>query len=69
MPPSGNRMTMRAALVEFLGRDAAAPELVAEDLMELISALTDAAGRRGNVEPAQLVERIGGAVRGYLSVL
>ncbi|MYN27742.1 TetR/AcrR family transcriptional regulator [Duganella levis] len=69
MPPSGNRMTMRAALVEFLGRDAAAPELVAEDLMELISALTDAAGRRGNVEPALLVERIGGAVRGYLSVL
>lgn len=73
MPPSGNRQTMRAALVEFLGRDqaggSAAPELVAEDLMELISALTDAAGRRGSVEPVQLVERISGAVCGYLQSL
>lgn len=64
---------MRAALVEFLGHDeavgSAALELVAEDLMELISALTDAAGRRTSVDPAQLVERISGAVRGYLQSL
>jgi len=68
LPPSGNRQTMRAALVEFLSRYES-PELVAEDLMELISALTDAAGRRGGVDPAQLVERISGAVRGYLESL
>jgi AcrR family transcriptional regulator len=69
MPPSGNRMTMRAALVEFLHGDAPEPGPVAEDLMELIRALTDAAGRRSEVDPPQLVNRIGGAVRGYLQSL
>lgn len=73
MPASGSGATMLAALAGFVCDgfpDAMlAPELAASDLMALISALTDAAGRRGNVDAAQLVTRIEAAVLGYLGVL
>lgn len=73
MPASGNGAAMHAALAGFLRGgypDAMlAPELAASDLMALISALTDAAGRRGHVDAHQLVVRIEAAVLGYLSVL
>lgn len=70
MPVSGNGAAMHAALTGFIrgGYPGAilAPELAASDLMAIISALTDAAGRRGNAEPAPLVARIEAAVLGYL---
>ena len=70
MPVSGNGAAMHAALAGFVrgGYPEAmlAPELAASDLMAIISALTDAAGRRGNAEPAPLVARIEAAVLGYL---
>jgi hypothetical protein len=37
--------------------------------MAIISALTDAAGRRGSTDAAQLVARIEAAVLGYLGAL
>lgn len=71
MPSSGNAIAMRGALVDFLGAGtgALAPELAASELMAIVSALTDAAGRRGAVEPEALADRIEGAVRGYLQTL
>lgn len=77
MPASGNGIAMRAALVEFLrggagagaGVGVPAPEPAADDLMALVSALTDAAGRRGGVQAAPLVARIEAAVLGYLGAL
>lgn len=71
MPPSTNGASMRAALVDFLRgtTGAVAPETAADDLMAIVSALTDAAGRRGNVQAAPLAARIDAAVRGYLSVV
>jgi AcrR family transcriptional regulator len=70
LPASGNGAAMHAALVAFLHRRSgtAPAEGSASDLMALISSLTDAAGHRGNVEPAPLVARIEAAVLGYLSV-
>lgn len=73
MPASGNGIAMHGALAEFVcgfvdaGR--VSGEMAASDLMALISALTDAAGRRGGVQPAQLVPRIEAAVLGYLGAL
>jgi hypothetical protein len=73
MPASGNGRAMHAALVGFLSAGTTggmlSPEPVAADLMALVSALTDAAGRRGNVREGPLVQRIEAAVLGYLSVL
>lgn len=73
MPASGNGAVMHAALAGFLRcgyPDAMlAPALAASDLMAMISALTDAAGRRGHVDPVQLGTRIEAAVLGYLGVL
>jgi AcrR family transcriptional regulator len=73
MPASAQGVTLHAALLAFL-RDAypaaaLAPALAASELMAMISALTDAAGRAGEVQPALLVARIEGAVRGYLAAL
>jgi len=69
MPVSGNGAAMHTALTGFIrgGYPGAmlAAELAASDLMAMISALTDAAGRRGNAEPAPLVARIEAAVLGY----
>ncbi|MRW87983.1 TetR family transcriptional regulator [Pseudoduganella sp. FT26W] len=66
MPSSGNATAMRVALASFLSAATLAPQLAASELMAIVSALTDAAGRRGAVEPAALADRIEGAVRGYL---
>lgn len=73
MPASGNGAAMHAALAGFVRGGYAdamlAPELAASDLMAMISALTDAAGRRGHADPAPLVARIEAAVLGYLDAL
>ena len=73
MPASGNGAAMHAALAGFVRggypNGMLAPALAASDLMAIISALTDAAGRRGDVYPAQLVARIEAAVLGYLDAL
>jgi AcrR family transcriptional regulator len=74
MPASGNGRAMHAALADFLKAGAAhfsadvvmAPDLAAADLMAIVSALTDAAGRRGGVDPVPLAARIEAAVLGYL---
>jgi AcrR family transcriptional regulator len=76
MPASGNGMAMHAALANFLKNGAAivsadvllTPDLAAADLMAIISALTDAAGRRGGVDPLALRTRIEAAVFGYLGL-
>jgi AcrR family transcriptional regulator len=71
MPASGQGAAMWAALVEFVGGVCPAvllaPELAAAELMTMISSLTDAAGRRGDVQATPLVARIEGAVLGYLT--
>lgn len=73
MPASGNGAAMQAALAGFVHdghlNAMLAPELAASELMAIISALTDAAGRRGHAEPAQLGGRIEAAVLGYLGAL
>lgn len=73
MPASGNALAMQAALAGFLRGQAVntalTPEHAASDLMGMISTLTDAAGRRGTVDPVTLSARIEAAVLGYLSVL
>lgn len=73
MPASGNGAALHAALAGFVHggypKCMLAPAQAASDLMAIISALTDAAGRRGDVHPAQLVARIEAAVLGYLDVL
>ena len=70
MPVPGNGAAMHAALTGFMrgGYSGAmlAPEPGASDLMAIIISLTDAAGRRGNAEPAPLAARIEAAVLGYL---
>lgn len=73
MPASGNGAAMHAALAGFV-RDGhlnamLAPELAASELMAIISALTDAAGRRGQVDPIPLVARIETVVLAYLATL
>lgn len=73
MPASSSGLAMHAALAGFLHTGAAntalTPEHAASDLMGIISTLTDAAGRRGKVDPVTLAARIEAAVLGYLSVL
>lgn len=73
MPASGNGAAMHAALSGFV-RDGhvnamLAPELAASELMAIISALTDAAGRRGQVDPIALAARIEAVVLAYLGTL
>lgn len=73
MPGSSNAAAMHAALVDFLshgsGPRSLPPELVASEVMVMIRALTDAAGRKGATHPSQLADRIEGAVIGYLGVI
>ena len=73
MPASGNGAAMHAALSGFVrgGHVNAmlAPELAASELMAIISALTDAAGRRGQVDPLALAVRIEAVVLAYLGTL
>ena len=70
---SSNVLAMQAALVAFVGRvtvpGTLAPGLIASELMAMISAMTDTAGRRGSADPAPLVNRIEAALRGYLGAL
>jgi AcrR family transcriptional regulator len=73
MPASGNGAAMHAALAGFVDgsypNGMLEPALAASELMAIISALTDAAGRRGSTDAAQLVARIEAAVLGYLAAL
>jgi AcrR family transcriptional regulator len=70
LPQSGNVAASHAALAAFLGgwreMHVLQPALAASDVMALISALTDSAGRRGTMDPARLANSIEGAVLGYL---
>jgi len=70
LPRSGNVTALHAALVDFLhtwtGTRVLQPEVAAADLMALMSALTDSAGRRGTMDPTALANSIEGAVLGYL---
>ena len=72
LPRSGNAASMHAALAAFLGgwtgQGDAAAGAAASDVMAVISALTDVAGRRGNMPAAQLAAGIEGAVLGYLGL-
>ncbi|NHZ43953.1 TetR/AcrR family transcriptional regulator [Massilia aquatica] len=73
MPGTAHAAAMHAALAGFLatypGLDPARAGRTATDLMALISALTDAAGRIETVVSAALAGPIEGAVLGYLSAL
>ena len=70
MPGSGNAAAMHAALAGFLADYADSgppgPESAASDVMAIISALTDVAGRKGTMDAARLTDGIEGAVIGYL---
>ncbi len=72
IPASSNAAVARAGIVAFLrkshGMSIAQTQTAAPDVIEIIKALTDAAGRREEVDAASLAERIEGAVAGYLSV-
>jgi AcrR family transcriptional regulator len=72
MPASSNAAIARAGIIAFLlksyGLTVAENETAAHDLIEIIRALTDAAGGREEVDAAPLANRIEGAVVGYLSV-
>ncbi|SHN43664.1 DNA-binding transcriptional regulator, AcrR family [Duganella sacchari] len=71
LPTSGNVATLHTALVDFLngwpGASARQPQVAASDLMAIMSALTDSAGRRGTMDAAKLANSIEGAVLGYLA--
>lgn len=73
MPASGNGAAMHAALAGFVRGShlnaMPAPELAGSELMAIISALTDAAGRRGHVDPIPLAARIEAVVLAYLATL
>lgn len=70
MPASSHAASARAMLIAFLRRayGLREPEITDAvlDLMEIVRALTDAAGRREEVDAGPLAERIEGAVLGYL---
>ena len=70
MPGTAHAAAMRAALAGFLGTwpglDPARAERTASDLMALISALTDAAGRVEKAVSPALAGPIEGAALGYL---
>ncbi|OEZ55440.1 TetR/AcrR family transcriptional regulator [Duganella sp. HH105] len=72
LPRSGSAAAMHAALAAFLGgwmeQGSAAAGAAASDVMALVSALTDVAGRRGSMPAAQLAAGIEGAVLGYLGL-
>jgi len=73
MPKSGTRAIMHAALVEFLkagnlsGKVSA--DIAASETMAIVSSLTDAAGRHGDNQQDQLIDRIEATLLGYLSVV
>lgn len=73
MPRSNASASMHAALADFLkgemfsGR--VSLDIVASEMMAIISSLTDAAGRRDDLQHAQLIKRIQGALLGYMCVI
>ncbi|CUI03053.1 TetR/AcrR family transcriptional regulator [Massilia antarctica] len=73
MPGTAHAAAMRAALTGFLatypGLDPARAGRSASDLMALISALTDAAGRVETAISPALADPIEGAVLGYLNAV
>jgi AcrR family transcriptional regulator len=73
MPSSSSAAAVHQALVRFLDGGPAAPalpsRLAASELMPMIGALTDAAGRRADSNQPLLVDRIEGAVMGYLRAI
>ena len=73
MPDTAHAAALRAALAGFLatwpGLEPARAERTASDLMALISALTDAAGRVETEISPVLADPIEGAVLGYLNAV
>jgi AcrR family transcriptional regulator len=69
-PASSNAAIARAGIVTFVAKGYGLTDVEAEvagrDFMEIIRALTDAAGRRDEVDAALLAQRIEGALVGYL---
>jgi AcrR family transcriptional regulator len=72
LPISTNAMAVRQMVVDFLKQRCdptiSDPQLAAADVMSIISALTDAAGRRKESNSVALAQRIEGAVLGYLKI-
>ncbi|MET3840343.1 TetR/AcrR family transcriptional regulator [Bradyrhizobium sp. OAE829] len=72
MPPSTNAAAARAGIMAFLqrcyGLPASETRTATLDVMEIIRALTDAAGTREHVDATLLADAIEGALRGYLGV-
>jgi AcrR family transcriptional regulator len=70
MPASNHAASARAMIIAFLRRvyGLREPQITDAvlDLMEIVRALTDTAGRRQEVNAGPLAERIEGAVLGYL---
>ena len=70
MPPSRSAQLIQRALARFLaetpGWQVDDPAAAAIDIIAVASALTDAAGRRGTIDPEALARRIEGATLGYL---
>jgi AcrR family transcriptional regulator len=66
----GDKIGFRVLVVEILQKPGAPAhrEVAASDLMALIRGMTDAAGARGERDVADLAQRIGAAVFGYLNV-
>ena len=56
-----------AAILERAGRRDS--QLAAADMLALIRGMTDAAGERGERDPANLARRINAAVFGYLTTI
>lgn len=73
MPKSEMRTAMHTALVEFLQEgseiEKLALDIAAAEMMAIICALTDAAGRHGIVDQAKLISRIEASILGYLSAI
>jgi Tetracyclin repressor-like, C-terminal domain len=72
LPTSIDAIAVRQLVVDFLKHRGdpimSNPELAAVDMMSIISALTDAAGRRKEANSAALAQRIEGAVFSYLKI-
>ena len=70
VPASSHAASARVMLIAFFRRayGLREPQITGAvlDLMEIVRALTDAAGRREELDAGPLAERIEGAVLGYL---
>jgi AcrR family transcriptional regulator len=73
MPPSGSAALARRSITDFFCRqfdlESDAAEIVSSDIIAIMRALTDAAGRREQVDAVQLERVIQGSVTGYLDAL